>query len=189
MSLRLWKRVDEAKSRVAQEFNQTIADRLVNNCIPKTDSAKMALVDKYMGTTTVELYLLHSDANEPEHPEADSLANEVYAGMEGMISEMLDADKSLKLVLQVPMTLYAEALAKAPVQSLVEDVTQWGKQWANRTDDLHLTLTVGNGKEEEAIRNVTTLTTDGAVYDILGRRVEQPARHGVYIQDGKKVIK
>ena len=189
MSLRLWKRVDEAKSRVAQEFNQTIADRLVNNCIPKTDSAKMALVDKYMGSTTVELYLLHSDANEPEHPEADSLANEVYTGMEGMISEMLDADKSLKLVLQVPMTLYAEALAKAPVQSLVEDVTQWGKQWANRTDDLHLTLTVGNGKEEEAIRNVTPLMTDGAVYDILGRRVEQPARHGVYIQDGKKVIK
>ena len=188
MSLRLWKRVDEAKGRIAQEFSEKTAELLVQNCIPKTDSAKMALVDKYMGSTAVELYLLHSDANEPEHPEADSLANAVYVGMAGMISEMLDADKWLKIVLEVPMTLYAQALAQTPVQSLVEDVTQWSTKDANRTDDLHLTLTVGDGKNEEAIRYIESGRTDGAIYDILGRKVAQPIQGGVYIQDGKKVV-
>ncbi len=188
MSLRLWKRVDEAKGRVAQEFGERVAERLVENCIPATDSAKMALVDKHMGSTAVELYLLHSDANEPEHPEADSLANAVYVGMAGMIDELLDADILIKSILQLPMTLYAQALAQTPVQSLVEDVTQWSTKDANRTDDLHLTLTVGDGRNVEAIQRVESGRIDGAMYDILGRKVMQPTQGGVYIQDGKKVV-
>lgn len=188
MSLRLWKRVDEAKGKVAQQFGEKVANRLVNNCIPATDSAKMALVDKYMGSTAVELYLLHSDANEPEHPEADSLANEVYKGMAGMIDEMLDADILIKGVLIAPMTIFAQALAETPVQSLVEDVTQWNTKDANRTDDLHLTLTIGEGKAVSAIEPVHRDVNDGVMYDIMGRRVEQPTQRGVYIQDGKKVV-
>lgn len=188
MSLRLWNRVDDGKKIIEQQFGKTTADRLVNNCIPKTDSAKMALVDKYMGSTAVDLYLLHSDANEPEHPEADSLANEVYNGMALMINEVLDADPLLKVVLLMPMTIFAQTMAQAPVQSLVEDVTQWGSIDANRTDDLHLTLLVGKGKSEESILHVAPDTTDGVMYDILGRKVVRPTKQGVYIKDGKKVV-
>lgn len=187
MSLRVWSRVDEAKTKVASQFGDKIADRLVNNCIPKTDSAKMALVDKYMGSTTVELYLLHSDANEPEHPEADSLAQEVYTGMAGMIDEMLDADPIIKTVLIVPMTLYAQTLAKTPVQSLVEDVTNWGTDRANRTDDLQLTLTIGDGYKHQALHNTDAdvqpvkiirngqvlILRDGKRFTLLGQEIAE----------------
>ena len=116
------------------------------------------------------------------------MANEVYKGMAGMIDEMLDADILIKGVLIALMTIFAQALAETPVQSLVEDVTQWNTKDANRTDDLHLTLTVGDGKNEEAIRYIESGRTDGAIYDILGRKVAQPIQGGVYIQDGKKVV-
>lgn len=185
MSLRVWNRVDEAKSMISSQFGEKIAERLINNCIPATDSAKMALVDKYMGSTAVELYLLHSDANEPDHPEADSLAQEVYAGMEGMIDEMLDADPVIKTVLIIPMTLYAQTIAQGPVQSLVEDVTNWGTQLANRTDDLQLTLTVANGMEQavqtpdaDALQPVKVLMNgqvyilrDGKRFTLLGQEI------------------
>jgi DNA repair exonuclease SbcCD nuclease subunit len=153
MSLRVWGRVDEAKALIASQFGETVAELLVEKCIPATDSAKMALVDKYMGSTAVELYLLHSDANEPEHPEADSLALEVYSGMAGMIDEMLSADPYIKFVLGPVMTLYAQTIAEAPVQSLVEDVTNWGTYRANRTDDLNLTLTIADGYQHESLHN------------------------------------
>ena len=187
MSLRVWSRVDEAKAKVASQFGEKIAERLVKNCIPATDSAKMALVDKYMGSTTVELYLLHSDANEPEHPEADSLAQEVYTGMAGMIDEMLNADPIIKTVLIVPMTLYAQTLAKTPVQSLVEDVTNWGTDRANRTDDLQLTLTIGDGYKHQALHNTDAdvqpvkiirngqvyILREGKRYTLLGQEVAE----------------
>ena len=187
MSLRVWSRVDEAKAKVASQFGEKTAERLVEKCLPKTDSAKMALVDKYMGATAVELYLLHSDANEPEHPEADSLAQEVYTGMAGMINEMLDADPVIKAVLILPMTLYAQTIAEAPVQSLVEDVTNWGTERANRTDDLSLTLTIGNGIEQalhdaeaEALQPVKVMHNgqviilrDGKRYTLLGQEITE----------------
>ena len=186
MSLRVWSRVDEAKAKVASQFGEKVAERLINNCIPQTDSAKMALVDKYMGSTAVELYLVHSDANEPEHPEADSLAQEVYTGMAGMIDEMLDADPIVKSMLIIPMTLYAQTIAEAPVQSLVEDVTNWGTYRANRTDDLNLTLTIADGYQHEVLHNTNAapqpvkllhngqviIFRDGKRFTLLGQEIE-----------------
>ena len=59
--------------------------------------------------------------------------------------EMTDAKMDNMIYRNVQKLLIAAAkdLAQEPVQSLVEDKTQWKqKEDADRTDDLHLTLTV-----------------------------------------------
>ena len=53
--------------------------------LPETDEEKYALVNKHLASTIVDLYLLHSIANEPQHAEADSLAQAMYTGIGAMI--------------------------------------------------------------------------------------------------------
>ena len=153
MSLRGWRKIENNMDLVEEQFGKTAAD-LVRECIPATDSAKVALVQKHLGTTIVELYLLHSDANEPEYPQADSLAQELYTGMDNMMHEVTD-EKMGNLIyktLQAFMITAAEEMVKEPVQSLVEDKTQWKlKEDADRTDDLHLTLTIHAPRADQAI--------------------------------------
>ena len=136
-------------------FGDNIA-AMLQECIPTTDSAKIALVQKHFGSTVVELYLLHSDGNEPEYPEGDSLAQALYDGMESMMHEMTDPkmDNMIYRGFQKLLIAAAKEMAQEPVQSLVEDKTQWKqKEDADRTDDLHLTLTVNNPRGDQAIEN------------------------------------
>ena len=155
LSLRAWRKIENNMDLVAQMFGENIAE-LLQECIPTTDSAKIALVQKHFGSTVVELYLLHSDGNEPEYPEGDSLAQAIYAGMESMMHEMTDPkmDNMIYRGFQKLLITAAKEMAQEPVQSLVEDKTQWKqKEDANRTDDLHLTLTVNNPRGDQAIEN------------------------------------
>ena len=158
--------------------------------MPATDEERIALVERNVGNTVVELYLLYSDANEPEHPEADSLAQEMYDGLEAMIHEMTDSLMGNKYLQPMQDLLIKTALtvAEEPMQSLVEDVTNWSSaSFADRTDDLHLTLRI-NEARKDAISH-TYATDDDTLYDVLGRPMEQPTQHGVYIQNGKKIIR
>jgi hypothetical protein len=38
------------------------------------------------------------------------------------------------------------------------------------------------------IRSVETVRTDGAIYDLQGRRIQQTPQRGLYIQNGKKYM-
>ncbi len=40
-----------------------------------------------------------------------------------------------------------------------------------------------------AIKNVTTSTGDDAYYDLQGRRIAKPSAHGIYVVNGRKVVK
>ena len=46
-----------------------------------------------------------------------------------------------------------------------------------------------DGEQETRIDGVTTETYDGPVYDLSGRKVTDPQQHGVYIINGRKVLK
>ena len=73
-----------------------------------------------------------------------------------MRDEMTDAKMYTMIYRNVQKLLIAAAkdLAQEPVQSLVEDKTQWKqKEDADRTDDLHLTLTVNKPRGDQAIEN------------------------------------
>ena len=94
MAPRVWNRVDEMKSKIAAQLGEAMTEQLMD-CIPDTEEERITLVDKHLGSTVVDLYLLHSEANEPDHKEADSLAQALYTGMNNMIDEVLDDPHAL----------------------------------------------------------------------------------------------
>lgn len=136
LTLRAWNRAENSMDKITGFLGDPKLVEQLMTIMPQTDEEKIALTEKYFSSTVVELYLVHSDANEYLNPKADSLAQEMYKGMEGMIDEILSVNFLLKLSMQKMLTAIALEVAHEPVQSLVEDVTLWNTAHANRTDDL-----------------------------------------------------
>ena len=108
--------------------------------LPQTDEEKIDLVQRHFGNAAINLYLFHSEANEFERPEmGQAMADSLYNGMDGMMGEVF-AD----YIEMIPVfKVLAKSMAEEPVQSLVEDKTQWkSKLYADVTDDLHPTLVI-----------------------------------------------
>ncbi len=147
MTLRAWRKIDENMDKLVAYSG--IPAATIESVLPQTDSAKIALTNKYFGSTIVDLYLVHSEANEAQNPESDSLATELYNGMDGMITEICSSNFLLAKMSPV-FSFMAQELARPIVQSLVEDINLYGTDYANRTDDLNLTLRI-NGQNDQAI--------------------------------------
>ena len=60
-------------------------------------------------------------------------------------------------------------------------------QWKAPAEDIVLTVTI-TANDATAIESVTT-ETETVIYDLLGRRVEKMEKGGIYIVNGRKVIK
>ena len=159
------------------------------NSLPQTDEEKYALVNKHLASTIVDLYLLHSVANEPQHAEADSLAQAMYTGIGAMIHELTDAVLKSFVALQEEMITNIQNANRPAIQSLVEDRTHWATLYSDLTDDLMGQWVINEAIPYSAVENVTNAAADGVIYDILGRRVTDKAKHGIYIENGKKIIK
>lgn len=156
MTLRAWRKIDENMDKLVAYSG--IPAATIESVLPQTDSAKIALMDKYFGSTIVDLYLVHSEANEAQNPESDSLATELYNGMDGMITEICSSNFILAKMSPV-FSFMAQELARPIVQSMVEDINLYGTNYANRTDDLHLTLRI-NDQNEQAIETIRENTAD-----------------------------
>ena len=147
MTLRAWRKIDENWDKAAPLLG--LAASSIKSALPQTDSAKIAITDKYFGSTIIDLYLVHSEANEAQNPKSDSLANEIYKGVNGIVTEICNSNFALSYVSPV-LSQMAQELARPIVQSLVEDITLYGTSYENRTDDLNLTLRI-NGQNDQAI--------------------------------------
>lgn len=190
LALRAWDKADQAFDILAAYLGSNIAE-LLKSCMPTDDSTKIALTEKYFGSTVIELYLLHSDANEPEYPEADSLAQEIYKAMEAMMHELTDEKLGTPVMSAIQTILIetAKDFAREPLQSLIEDRTQWkSAHYSDRTDDLHPTLRI-NLPRTDGVETTPAQPADGAFYDLLGRPISQPAPNGIYIHNGQKVVR
>ena len=163
--------------------------QILKNSLPQTDAEKTKLVEKHLGTTIVDLYLLHSEANEPEHAHADSLAQALYDGVGNMMHELTDATLQKYGSIQQAMIDMVNKSMKPSVQSLVEDRTHWASQYSNLTDDLTGQWVINEPLPYTSVENLKDSEEDGAIYDLLGRRVAETHYRGVYIQNGKKFIK
>ena len=188
MAPRVWSRVDEMKSKIAAQLGEAMTEQLMD-CIPDTEEERITLVDKHLGSTVVDLYLLHSEANEPDHKEADSLAQALYTGMNNMIDEVLDAKPFIKYAIGGTIKSLANSMAQEPLQSLVEDKTQWASESPDRTDDLMLYATIANGYDpiQHRCENVNSRPSDahkvlrhgqlyliykGHVYNVQGQKIQ-----------------
>lgn len=189
MALRAWQKVDNNWSlieRKMQSIGLGYLAPILKGMLPSTNEARIDLVQRHIGNAAVNMYLFHSEANENERPEVgQALADSVYLGVENMINEVFG-------VLADMISFFngvAMQMVHEPVQSLVEDVTLWSSSlYSNQTDDLHPTLHV-NASQQEAVENVRMGIEDDTIYDILGRPVTDPSQHGVYIQNGQKIIR
>ena len=189
LALRAWQKVDNNWSLVEAKLNSIHMGYLapyLKAALPQTDSAKIDLVQRHIGNAAVNLYLFHSEANENERPEiGKALADSLYNGMENMLMEVYSSFDELATI----FASMAKVMAREPVQSLVEDVTLWSlSMYSDQTDDLHPMLCI-NSSQQEAVENVRMGIEDDTIYDILGRPVTDPSQHGVYIQNGQKIIR
>lgn len=148
ISRQMLNKSDEIFEKIGSKFgalDDVIVPALKASFDSYSDDQKIALVQKYMGPSIVKMYLLHSDANEPDYEEAQPLAESIYAGIDSMIHKVTDK-KMNNMILSGPQSFVismAKEMAKEPVQSLVEDKTHWiSAQHADRTDDLRLTLVI-----------------------------------------------
>ena len=181
------KKVEEVLASVPMGGTMLIS--MFKQTLPQTDEAKYALMDKHFSSTIIDLYLLHSAANEPQHAEADSLAQAMYAGIDAMIHELTDAVLKSYASMQAAMIAHVQNMNRPAIQSLVEDRTHWATPYSDQTDDLSGKWVINAALPYSNVENVTNMVTDGVVYDILGRRIADTTQHGIYIQNGKKFIK
>ena len=80
-------------------------------------------------------------------------------------------------------------LADKSVYSVLYDITNLGTEYANRTNDLFVTLQLAPAQTQSLDNNKYIGEQDGYWYDMTGRRYsQQPAQTGVYIRNGKKTI-
>ena len=158
LALRAWNKVDS-------KWDNTIVPMLKDKgklsditiayihdyMLPSTDEERIDITRRHLGNAAINLYLFHSEANEFERPElGQALADSVYAGMDGMMYECFGMLVDLISSIQV----MAHEMAKEPVQSLVEDKTQWKSAlYADITDDLHPTLVINAPQNFEGLDN------------------------------------
>lgn len=190
LAMRVWNRSDEILDKIRNnpKYGGPALAAMLEMCIPATDEEKINLVQKHFGKTAIDLYILHSDANEPEHEEAATLAQAVYDGTEAFVMDM--TSNVLFPTTQAMLVALAKVLAEEPVQSLTEDITEWRLvNFRDRTDDLHLALRINDSETHTAIGETKAGNADNAIYDLLGRPVANPLQGGVYIQNGQKMIR
>jgi 3',5'-cyclic AMP phosphodiesterase CpdA len=194
LSVRLYNKAEAVMTTKVEEVlaSAPMGSMLISmfkKTLPQTDEEKIALVNKHFASTMVDMYLLHSAANEPQHAEADSLAQAMYAGIDAMIHELTDAVLKSMANVQDAMIALVQNMNRPAIQSLVEDRTHWATPYSDLTDDLMGQWVINEAIPYSAVENVTNAAADGAIYDILGRRVADTTQHGIYIQNGKKFIK
>ena len=180
------KRVEELLASVPMG---TMLISMFKQTLPQTDETKYALVEKHLSSTVIDLYLLHSAANEPHHAESDSLAQAMYAGIDAMIHDLTDAVLKSYASVQEGMITHVQDMNRPAVQSLVEDRTHWGTTHSDLTDDLSGKWVINEAISGTGVVDVTNVVADGVIYDILGHRIVDTAQPGFYIQNGKKFIK
>lgn len=188
LTLRAWAKAESMTDKMADYLPDRVVS-IVKACLPTDDDTKIALTEKYFGSTVIELYLFHSDANENERPAlGDSLAQEVYKGMDGMMHELTDEmmDNGFMRSFQELLINTAMDVAEEPVQSLVEDITGRKSNYPDRTDDLRPTLRIGTPKEVEAIPELIPEDTNCRKRLVNGQLLIE--RNGViYNAEGKRI--
>lgn len=170
--------------------------------IPKDDSTRVAMFDRYMGDPVVTCYMIHSAANEWQDARSQGMESAIqdsivtmFLAMQGitpgdmLYSWMFSGTKGL-FFSPSGGGLNLGAILHAPLHSMLQDVT--GEE-EDLTNDLMLTLSL-----PAPAMMVTALTSPSAaqvdathVYDMTGKRMisDDILPHGIYVRGGKKIVK
>lgn len=175
-----WNKLDNYWDLVGRYIGQETA-ALLKKMLPSDDSTRVALVDKYLGDAIVNLYLLYSAGNEPYQPQAQSLADAFYAGVDSMMAEMIPFE-----TFRIVLTPIIQQIIHEPLQSLVEDITGYGTLYADHTDDLWASFRINGEKLNEDVPSVQLpsqtdkfiregqllIRREGQIYTVQGQKIQ-----------------
>ena len=186
MARKLWNTVDSYIAQMKTSTKTYAMAVLIEAALPSSDSERIEVFERHMKSSVVDLYMLHSDANEPERPEKDSIVEAFYTNMGNMMVELLS---------DLPETVYgimgemAFAMAEVPIGSMTEDETSDRKlSYTNRTDDLMPVLRLNAPMDREAVEQVEAAEQLRILYDVLGRQIMQAMPGQPVIENGKVKI-
>ena len=158
--------------------------------IPSTDEGRTELFMRHMGTDVANLYLLHSEGNEPTQPEKKAVVDSLQVHMAALLTEILDSS-SLSIytrpMIETALMELSFNMVQPIVESITEDITTGtDPKYTNRTDDLEGTLRLHTPSEQGIF--MIEETEDGQAYDVLGRPVHNAQRGQVIIYHNRKYI-
>ena len=188
MARKAWGKVDSYVAQLKNSSSLTYKTMamMIEAVLPQTDSARVKIFERNLGQAVVNMYMLHSDANEPEHPEKDSVKNAVYYGVANMIWEVMG---SLPETILDPMVELAIDMMAVPVESMCEDLTATDDEDnPNRTDDLSPVLELNTPWKHQAVEQVSAEALHEQAYDLLGRPVNAPTKGQIIIRGKQKSV-
>jgi hypothetical protein len=188
MARKLWNTVDRYIAQMKKSTSTYAMALMLEAAMPQTDSARVELFERHMKSSVVDLYILHSDANEPERPEKDSIVDTFYASMTNMIAEVMSSNPMLEIVTGM-MVEAAIGMADIPIGSMTEDETSDAElNYTNRTDDLTPVLQLNAPINFKAVEQVEAADPTRTLYDVLGRQIMQVVPGMPVIENGKVKI-
>lgn len=145
--------------------------------LPQDEAAQVAITQKHLGEPAINMYLFYSEASEARHQEeGKNIKEALYAGMTGMLTEILMGNS----VFGTMFFGVAQPYIEKPVESLVQDKTLYGTKHADVTDDLDLILgdkgsvpTGVESVESDALRAVKFIH-NGQLYILKGNQIYTP---------------
>ena len=186
---RAWNKVDTYMAQMENSSSVTMKAflALLKKRIPQDDSTRVALFEKHMQQSMVDMYILHSDANEPERLEKDAIVDAFYTNLTNFMVEVL-GEELLENPFGAAMVEMALNMLDTSVTSMTEDVTTGeNPTYTNRTDDLYPVLKLNAPQPVEAVEQVKAESCQ-TTYDVLGRPVKESVRGQVIIRNNQKQV-
>ena len=181
---RYWPQIEALKDKLMEDYGSMI--KIAGIKLPESAEETSQLFMKYLGDLTTELLLMHLEGNEPDNGRSNKIEDEVRDQLKKLIKSrcgLLTGGVAVNAI----MPKLEESLM-VWVRSIVSDKNQSGTELESRTDDLTPTLYAGY-RTPSAILGIQEEAADDVIYNLQGMRVKAPFQPGLYIVNGKKVLK
>jgi hypothetical protein len=159
--------------------------------IPSTDEGRTELFTRHMGTDVANLYLLHSEGNEPTQPEKKAVVDSLQVHMAALLTEVLDSSSLTpvkRVLVETALMELSFNMVQPIVESITEDITTGiNPVYTNVTDDLEGVLRLYT-PSAQGLFNTADQIEEGQAYDVLGRPVHNAQRGQVIIYHNHKYI-
>ena len=191
MSRKAWTKVDKYVNVMKNSTNLSTRMKgiAIAALLPTDDAERYDYFERNMGQAVVNLFMLHSDANEPDRPEKDSVKDAMYDGLSNMIVDVIGVESQSMRELVALMSGAAVDMMTVPVESMCEDLTEYTSNTPNRTDDLSLVLTLQAPRQQgTGIERPVEEWLNPQWYDIMGRQVREPVPGQVVIRKNHKQV-
>jgi len=188
MADKAWGKVDSYVQQMKSSSSITTRAMavMIEAVLPNTPEARREVFERNMGQAVVDMYMLHSDANEPDRPEKDSVKNAVYYGLTDMMVEVMGTLPEYVLEMLAELAIN---MMQTPVESMCEDETATDDpQNPNRTDDLSMVLHLNAPRYVDAVEQMEMDELNQQAYDLLGRPIAQPVQVQIIIRGQQKSV-